>query len=79
MHRIVPSPLTKAAFAPFGDVVESAASEVHFFMQANEFLLMDNQRALHGRTPLVAGAEALDRLMIRSWVSHGTQDPGPAV
>ncbi|HSS75543.1 MAG TPA: TauD/TfdA family dioxygenase [Thermoanaerobaculia bacterium] len=68
-----------AALDAFGEVVESAASEVHFFMQANEFLLMDNQRALHARTPLAAGEEALDRLMIRSWVSHGLQDPGPAV
>ena len=72
------APLVEALDA-FGEVVESAASEVHFLMQENELLLMDNQRALHGRTPLAAGAEALDRLMIRSWVSHGLQDPGPAV
>lgn len=67
------------ALDAFSEVVESAASEVHFLMRANEFLLMDNQRALHARTPLAVGAEASDRLMIRSWVSHGTQDPGPAV
>jgi hypothetical protein len=68
-----------AALDAFGDVVESAASEAHFFMAPNDLLLMDNQRALHGRTPLTGGAEAADRLMIRSWVSHGTPDPGPAV
>jgi hypothetical protein len=68
-----------AALDAFGDVVESAASEAHFFMAPNDLLLMDNQRALHGRTPLTVGAEAADRLMIRSWVSHGTPDPGPAV
>ena len=26
MHRIVPAPLTKAAFAPFGNVVETEGS-----------------------------------------------------
>lgn len=67
------------ALDAFGDVVESAASEVHFFMEASEFLLMDNLRALHARTPLAMGSETSDRLMLRSWVSHGTQDPGPAV
>lgn len=67
------------ALDAFGEVVESAASEVHFLMQPNELLLMDNQRALHGRTPLTVGAAASDRLMIRSWVTHGLQDPGPAV
>ncbi len=67
------------ALDAFGDVVESAASEAHFFMEANDLLLMDNRRALHARTPLVVGPEASDRLMIRSWVSHGMQDPGPAL
>ncbi|HWX61540.1 ureidoglycolate lyase [Bradyrhizobium sp.] len=27
MHQVIPSPLTKAAFAPFGDVVESDGAE----------------------------------------------------
>ena len=67
------------ALDAFGDVVESAAAEVHFLMAANDLLLMDNLRALHARTPLAVGAEASDRLMIRSWVSHGAEDPGPAV
>lgn len=67
------------ALDAFGEVVENAASEVHFLLQPNELLLMDNQRALHGRTPLTMGAAASDRLMIRSWVTHGLQDPGPAV
>jgi hypothetical protein len=70
------------ALDAFGEVVESAASEAYFFMEPNDLLLMDNQRALHGRTPLAVGAEAADRadrLMLRSWVSHGTPDPGRAV
>lgn len=56
------------ALDAFGRVVESAESEVRFLLRAGELFLMDNRRALHGRTALGGEAQVTDRLMIRSWI-----------
>jgi len=51
----------------FEDVVAKTDRTIDFLMQEGEFLMSDNTRTVHARTPITDGI-ASDRLMIRSWI-----------
>jgi hypothetical protein len=55
------------ALDDFDDVINSTGRTVDFLMREGELLFSDNTRTIHARTP-IAGGNASDRLMIRSWV-----------
>ena len=52
------------------DFVAKSPSMFQFLMEAGDFLLADNHRTLHARTPLKGDYQTSGRLMIRSWVSQ---------
>jgi hypothetical protein len=51
----------------FEDVITATNGTVDFLMREGEFLVSDNTRTIHSRTPIADG-NASDRLMIRSWI-----------
>jgi hypothetical protein len=51
----------------FEEVVAKTDRTIDFLMQEGEFLISDNTRTVHARTPITDGI-ASDRLMIRSWI-----------
>jgi len=51
----------------FEQVLETAAGTFDFLMREGEFLVSDNRRTIHARTPIAAGP-ASERLMLRSWI-----------
>lgn len=51
----------------FESVVATTDRTIDFLMQEGEFLISDNTRTIHARTPITDGI-ASDRLMIRSWI-----------
>lgn len=51
----------------FEDVLAATHRTVDFLMREGEFLVSDNTRTIHARTPIADG-NASDRLMIRSWI-----------
>ena len=51
----------------FEEVVAKTDRTIDFLMQEGEFLISDNTRSVHARTPITDGI-ASDRLMIRSWI-----------
>lgn len=51
----------------FEDVITATNRTVEFLMREGEFLVSDNTRTIHSRTPIADG-NASDRLMIRSWI-----------
>ena len=51
----------------FEGVVACTDRTVDFLMREGEFLVSDNTRTIHARTPISDG-NASDRLMIRSWI-----------
>jgi alpha-ketoglutarate-dependent taurine dioxygenase len=55
------------ALDAFGEVVNGTRRTVDFLMSEGDFLISDNTRTLHSRTP-IADCDASDRLMIRSWI-----------
>jgi len=56
-----------ASLDAFEDLINSASRTVDFLMREGELLFADNRRTIHARTP-IAGGNASDRLMIRSWI-----------
>jgi hypothetical protein len=56
-----------AALDAFEDVIVASQRTLEFLMAEGEFLISDNRRTIHARTPIAAGT-ASDRLMIRSWI-----------
>ncbi|MGH8468526.1 MAG: TauD/TfdA family dioxygenase [Gammaproteobacteria bacterium] len=58
---------TLTSLAAFEDVIAASAHTVDFLMGDGEFLIADNTRTIHARTP-IADDNASDRLMIRSWI-----------
>lgn len=62
-----------SALEAFENVVGGTERTVEFLMREGEFLISDNTRTIHARTPISAGI-ASDRLMIRSWIrTSGTE------
>jgi len=51
----------------FEKVIADSDRTVDFLMREGEFLISDNTRTIHARTPISAGNPS-DRLMIRSWI-----------
>jgi len=51
----------------FEKLIASTDRTIDFLMREGEFLVSDNQRTIHARTPITDGV-ASDRLMIRSWI-----------
>lgn len=51
----------------FEDVITATNGTVDFLMREGEFLVSDNTRTIHSRTPIADG-NASNRLMIRSWI-----------
>jgi hypothetical protein len=51
----------------FERVIAATDRTIDFLMQEGEFLISDNTRTIHARTPITDGI-ASDRLMIRSWI-----------
>jgi hypothetical protein len=51
----------------FEEVVATTDRTIDFMMHEGEFLISDNKRTIHARTPITDGI-ASDRLMIRSWI-----------
>lgn len=51
----------------FEEVITATTRAVDFLMREGELLFTDNHRTIHARTP-IAGGDASDRLMIRSWI-----------
>ena len=56
-----------AALDAFDEVLANTDRTLDFLMREGDWLLSDNTRTIHARTPVAAGA-ASDRLMIRSWI-----------
>jgi alpha-ketoglutarate-dependent taurine dioxygenase len=56
-----------AALDAFEELLASTTRAVDFLMRESEWLLSDNIRTIHARTPISDGT-ASNRLMIRSWV-----------
>jgi hypothetical protein len=51
----------------FEKVIATTDRTIDFLMREGEFLISDNARTIHARTPITDGI-ASDRLMIRSWI-----------
>jgi hypothetical protein len=51
----------------FEKVIATTERTIDFLMREGEFLISDNTRTIHARTPITDGI-ASDRLMIRSWI-----------
>lgn len=49
-------------------VVEGTARTLRFRLDQGDLLIMDNHRAIHGRTALGDETRPSDRLMLRSWI-----------
>lgn len=59
-----------AGLDAFEEVIATADGTIEFLMRESDFLISDNTRTIHARTPISNGS-ASDRLMIRSWIrSH---------
>jgi hypothetical protein len=59
-----------AGLDAFEDVIATTDGTIEFLMRASDFLISNNTRTIHARTPITNGT-ASDRLMIRSWIrSH---------
>lgn len=56
-----------ASLDAFENVIVASVRTLEFLMVEGEFLISDNRRTIHARTPIAAGS-ASDRLMIRSWI-----------
>lgn len=55
------------ALDTFESTIAAAPRTVDFLMREGDFLISDNRRTIHARTP-IADSNASDRLMIRSWI-----------
>jgi len=51
----------------FENIIATTDRTIDFLMREGEFLISDNTRTIHARTPITDGV-ASDRLMIRSWI-----------
>ncbi len=60
------SPEMLKALTAFEEVIEATNRTVDFLMREQDFLISDNHRTVHARTPV--SAKGFDRLMIRSWI-----------
>lgn len=56
-----------SALDAVGEVINTTKRTVDFLMSEGDFLISDNTRTLHSRTP-ISDCDASDRLMIRSWI-----------
>lgn len=54
------------ALAALEKLIASVTGTLEFLMSEGEWLLVDNHRTIHSRTPIVDATS--DRLMIRSWI-----------
>lgn len=50
------------------ETISRSSNVCEFLMEAGEFLVTDNHRALHARTAITGNYQSSGRLMIRSWV-----------
>ena len=57
----------QAGLDAFEDVIATTDGTIEFLMGGSDFLISNNVRTIHARTPITNGT-ASDRLMIRSWV-----------
>jgi hypothetical protein len=51
----------------FEEIITASTHTIDFLMREGELLFSDNMRTIHARTA-VAGGDASDRLMLRSWI-----------
>ena len=59
-----------AGLDSFEEVIATTDGTIEFLMRESDFLISNNTRTIHARTPITNGV-ASDRLMIRSWIrSH---------
>ncbi len=49
-------------------IIRQTNRMIDFLMEAGEFLIMDNKRCIHARTPISGPLETSNRLMLRSWI-----------
>lgn len=49
-----------------GEIIASTDRVIDFFLEAQDCVMIDNWRCLHGRTPIPSAST--DRLMLRAWV-----------
>lgn len=66
------------ALDAFGEVINNSKRTVDFLMNEGDFLISDNTRTLHSRTP-ISDCDASDRLMIRSWIRASSGEMGNGV
>jgi hypothetical protein len=57
----------RSSLDAFENVLATTSRTVDFLMREGDFLISNNTRTIHARTP-IADADASDRLMIRSWI-----------
>jgi TfdA family taurine catabolism dioxygenase TauD len=60
----------QAGLEAFEEVIGTSAGTIDFLMREHDFLISNNTRTIHARTPITDGIGS-DRMMIRSWIrSH---------
>lgn len=59
-----------AALERVDPVLERSERICEFLLEAGELLIMDNRRALHGRTAISGDRQTSRRLMLRSWIQR---------
>jgi hypothetical protein len=58
-----------AGLDAFEDVIATTNGTIEFLMRASDFLISNNTRTIHARTPITNGTGS-ERLMIRSWIKN---------
>jgi Taurine catabolism dioxygenase TauD, TfdA family len=57
-----------ASLDAFEQIIGGSGLTIDFLLREGEFLLMDNTRTVHARTPVAGDGRRPGRLMLRSWV-----------